>query len=101
YLAGQFWIMSMPSLPPAGTVWHARYFAGAILGASGSFSFHPPNERPAAVPGLRIQLSYTGTSINLTSTTDSALARIHTVPDPFYVTNALAVSSDSQRIEFV
>jgi hypothetical protein len=101
YLTGQFWIMSMPSLPAAGTVWHARYIAGGIGGAPGSFSFYPVYQRPAAVPGLRIQLSYTGTSVDLTHTTDTALARIHTVPDPFYVTNALATSSDSQHIEFV
>lgn len=101
YLAGEFWILSMPVLPAAGTVWHARYLAGAITGAPGTFSFVPADFRPAAVPGLRIQLSYRGTAIDLTHTTDSMLAKVHTVPDPFYVTDALASSADSQHIEFV
>jgi len=101
YLAGQFWIMSMATLPASGTVWHARYLAGAITGTPGSLAFTPADYQPPAVPGLRIQLSYTGSSIDLTHTTDSALARIHTVPDPFYVTDALATSADSQHIEFV
>jgi len=101
YLAGKFWLVSMPALPSAGTVWHARYIAGHIIGARPNLTFAPAAVTPAAVPGLRIRVPYVGTALDLTHTTDSMLARIHTVPDPFYVTNALGTAADSQHIEFV
>jgi hypothetical protein len=101
YLAGKFWMVALPALPAAGTVWHARYFAGHIVGVRPNMTYVPADLSPPAVPGLRIRLSYNGSAIDLTHTTDSMLARVHTVPDPFYVTNALASSADSQRIEFV
>ncbi|HKR56873.1 MAG TPA: hypothetical protein VJS20_11270, partial [Gemmatimonadales bacterium] len=101
YLAGKFWLVSTASLPTAGTVWHARYIDGHIFGARPSMTYTPAPISSPAVPGLRLRMSYAGSSVDLTHTTDSLLARIHTVPDPFYVTNALSTATDSQHIEFV
>jgi len=101
YLAGRFWLVATASLPTPGSVWHARYLAGHITGTRPNLSFVPNASTSAAVPGLRFRVSYAGSSLDLTHTTDSMLARVHTVPDPFYVTNALASSADSQHIEFV
>jgi hypothetical protein len=44
---------------------------------------------------------YTGTVFDATVTSDSALAKIHTVPDPYYVTNAFEQSSNSKILKFV
>ncbi|HZH39913.1 MAG TPA: hypothetical protein VFD85_02830 [Gemmatimonadales bacterium] len=102
YLAGQFWIMSMPALPASGTVWHARYIAGNISGASGSYAFVPPDFRPAAVPGISASASYKGSApLDLKKTNTDLLAAVHTVPDPYYVTNALEITPSAKVMKFV
>lgn len=101
YLAGKFWLVSAASLPTAGTVWHARYVDGHIVGARPNLTYTPAPISSPAVPGLRLRMAFAGSSVDLTHTNDSMLARIHTVPDPFYVTNALSTATDSQHIEFV
>ena len=57
--------------------------------------------RPPAVPGLRAQVAYQGSTFNASVTTDSMLQRIHTVPDPYYVTNALEISPNIKVLKFV
>jgi hypothetical protein len=102
YLAGQFWIMSMPALPASGTVWHARYMAGNITGSSGSYAFVPPSFRPAAVPGLSASASFKGSApLDLKKTDPDLLAAVHTVPDPYYVTNALEITPTAKVMKFV
>jgi hypothetical protein len=100
YLNGNFFVMQMAALPAAGTVWNARFYAGNITGTSGSYAFQGAI-RPAAVPGLRIKLDYTGATVDPTVTADSLLARIHTVPDPYYVTNALEITANTKVLRFV
>lgn len=102
YLAGQFWEMGMASLPVAGTVWHARYLAGAVTGTPGSFGFTEASARPAAVPHLTVGLSFTGSKpLDLTKTSDAQMAAVHTVPDPYYVTNALEITPNNKVLKFV
>jgi hypothetical protein len=99
YIAGQFFVMQMAALPAAGTTWTVRTYAGSITGSPGSFSFHAAN-RPAAVPGLTLQVKYQPAVA--TGTTDAdAFASIHTVPDPYYVTNSLEQSPNNKVLEFV
>ena len=102
YLNGHFFLMQLATLPAAGTVWHARFFAGSITGtaAAGNYAFIPA-ARPPAVPGLRAQVAYSGAIVNAKVTADSNLARIHTVPDPYYVTNALETSPTDKQLRFV
>jgi hypothetical protein len=102
YLNGHWFVMQMASLPTAGTVWNARYFTGSITGtaAAGDYEYTPAI-RPAAVPGLQIQLSYSGSSLDATVTTDSLLARVHTVPDPYYVTNPMEIAVNRKVLRFV
>jgi hypothetical protein len=102
YLNGHFFLMSMSSLPAAGTVWNARFFSGNITGsASGDDYAFVGDVRPAAVPGLRIAITYTGATLNDSVTTDDDLARIHTVPDPYYVTNAMEITTNRKVLKFV
>ena len=100
YLAGQFFLMQMATLPPAGTVWHARYYSGVITGTPGSFAF-TPDVRPPPVPGLTVRAIYTGATLNPQATTAANLNRIHTVPDPYYVSNALETNANNKVLEFV
>ena len=102
YLNGHFFLMQMTALPAAGTVWNARFFAGAITGtgADGDYTFVPAI-RPPAVPGLRIQAKFTGTTVDPSKTTEAALAKVHTVPDPYYVTDALEATANTKVLKFV
>jgi hypothetical protein len=102
YLAGRFWLMSMPAVPASGTVWNARYFAGNVTGGPGTWGFAEASSRPAAVPGLRAAISFTGSApVDVKHTTDAQLALVHTVPDPYYVTNALEITPNNKVMKFV
>jgi len=111
YLNGHFFLMQMAALPTAGTVWNARFYSGAVRVAANDSIGTPPGQphygsflsaiRPPNVPGLRSQFQFTGSTFNPTATNDSILARVHTVPDPYYVTNALEVSPNTKTLMFV
>ena len=102
YLAGKFWIMNMAALPTAGTVWNARYVAGNITGTAGTYGFAEASSRPAAVPGLRAAICFTGSSaVDVKNTTDAQLSLVHTVPDPYYVTNSLEITPNNKVLKFV
>jgi len=100
YLNGHFFLMQMAALPAAGTVWHARFFSGSITGAVGSYEFSAAL-RPPAVPGLRASFTFTGSTLNTAATNDSLLRNVHTVPDPYYVTDALEITANSKILKFV
>jgi hypothetical protein len=99
YIAGQFFMMQMAALPAAGTVWNLRTYSGDITGTSGSYAWVDAT-RPPAVPGLQVSVQYSG-STTTTTTSDSAFAAIHTVPDPYYVTNPLETSANNKVLQFV
>jgi hypothetical protein len=99
YLAGQYYLMQMAALPSS-TVWYARYYAGTVTGsaAGGDFAFIPA-VRPPAVPGLTGRVQYEGSSLD--TTTVVSLDRVHTVPDPYYVTNSLEITANQKFLKFV
>ena len=99
YLNGHFFLMQMTALPAA-TVWNARFYAGTIIGTAGSYQFED-QIRPPAVPGLRARVTYTGSTLDASVTSDSLLALVHTVPDPYYVTNELETSPNTKILNFV
>ena len=101
YLNGNNFLMQMASLPTAGTVWHARFYAGNITGSTGSYAFVPAAARPPAVPGLRVHATFTGTTFTPKVTSQASLDSIHTVPDPYYVTDAFEQSTNSKILRFV
>src|SRR3989442_683224 len=102
YLNRHVFLMQLANLPSAGTVWNARFFAGSItgMGAAGDYAF-TGSVRPPAVPGLRVQVAYTGSTFDSTATNNAVLARVHTVPDPYYVTNALEATANTKILRFV
>jgi hypothetical protein len=102
YLNGHFFLMQAAQLPSAGSVWHARFYAGRIRAStSGTTWSFTGTTRPPAVPGLRARLTIEGSTYNPLAITDSQLARIHTVPDPLYVASAYQTSPDTAVLRFV
>jgi hypothetical protein len=108
YLNGHFTLF-LGALPATGTVWNARFYSGRVRGvapttdpdtAKPPFSF-AGSTRPPAVPGLRAQFQFTGSQFSANVTNDSVFAKIHTVPDPYYVTNALEFTQNTKVLKFV
>ena len=102
YVNGHFFLMQATSLPSAGTVWSVRFYAGTVTGtaAQANYAFRPAT-RPPAVPGLRAQVPYQGSRFTPMVTNDSVLARVHTVPDPYYVANGYELAPDTLGLKFV
>ena len=109
YLNGHFFLMQTGATLPSSTVWHARFYSGRWRGAAPTTApdtAKPPfaftgNIRPPAVPGLRAQFTYQGSTFSANVTNDSVLALVHTVPDPYYVTNALEFTQNTKVLKFV
>lgn len=108
YLPGHFFTFELPpggALPTAGVVWTMRSYIGAISGGrgdagdEGDYSFTPTAPAVTAV-GSTVRLSFDVTN-QVVAATSTDLQRVHTVPDPYYVTNAFEQSPDSKIIKFV
>jgi len=110
YLAGHFFLFEMdaPVPPAAGTVWTMRSYVGAISGGGGAvgtagnlgtyaFSAQPS---PFTAVGATLAIKYDVTNV-IRSTTASDLAKVHTVPDPYYVSQGFALGSGGEGIKFV
>jgi hypothetical protein len=99
YLSGTTTLFQLAALPAAGTVWTLRTYTGALNGSSGSFSF-TPSTRPFTAVGAGLKFSFSAQN-NLLATTKEDLERVHTVPDPYYVTNQFEQTTDTKIIKFV
>ena len=100
YLNGEWFLMRMTALPAANTVWNARFYSGNVTGYAGTYAYRAA-VRPPAVPGLKLRIQYSGTTFDAAVTTDSLLDRVHTVPDPYYVTNQLEITASTKVLRFV
>jgi hypothetical protein len=87
------------TVPAPGTVWTMRSYAGYINGSPGSFSFTPQTRNFAAL-GADLKMSFDATN-TLIAAKKNDLSRVHTVPDPYYVTNQFEQTTDSKIIKFV
>ena len=109
YIAGHFFLFEMaaPTLPQ-GTVWNLRTYVGAISGGGGAvgsagnlgayaFAAQPS---PFTAVGASLKAAYSVTN-TVRTTTKGDLASVHTVPDPYYVTNAFETSPSGHIIKFV
>ena len=112
YLAGHIFLIEMnsatPTAPAAGTVWTMRSYTGAISGGGGSvgtggnqgaYSFQAVPS-PFTAVGASLTAAYSVTNA-LRQATESDLDAVHTVPDPYYVTNAYESSPSGKQIKFV
>jgi hypothetical protein len=104
YMPGGLYLFQMAALPVA-TVWSLRDYVGAITGGTGfggnlgAYAFRP-EVRPFAAPGLQVQVNFEVAN-NVLAPSTADLRRVHTVPDPYYVTNSFEQSTDNKIIKFV
>jgi len=103
--------MEMSSLPAAGTQWHLRAITGIMTAdctpAPGpvmtdctNYTFSPNPTAPTNVPGLEYVITVERQfAVNPMDTTDLSL--VHTVPDPYYVTNNMEITTNRKILKFV
>ncbi|MFL5476355.1 MAG: hypothetical protein ACJ8A6_11740, partial [Gemmatimonadales bacterium] len=107
YLPGYFFNIELAggTLPAQGTVWSMRSYSGAVTGGhgdagdEGSYAFFPA-ERPFTAVGVTNRLTFSLNNQVVASTADD-LSRVHTVPDPYYVTSQFEQTTDTKIIKFV
>jgi len=56
--------------------------------------------RASLIPGLQVQFTVANPTL-VTAVTNQDLSRVHTVPDPYYVTNGYEATTDSKILQFV
>lgn len=99
YINGEPFIFQTATLPQ-NTVWTYRSYQGAVTRTGTTYAFTPYASSPA-VPGLRLRAMVTGTPSTFSTTTSGDLTAVHTVPDPYYVTNALELTANTKVLRFV
>ncbi len=108
YLRGHYYVIELTggAVPAAGQQWTVRDYTGAIRGGNGTagqfgdYVYTPDTQRPFNSIGasMKFQLNVTNA---VSAVTDEALAAVHTVPDPYYVTSAYDRQVSSKVINFV
>lgn len=107
YIAGHSHIFQLTGgLPAAGTVWTLRGYAGRLRATTGEATADPSGytyEQRVASPmlaGVRVRYNVASRTAGR-AVTKADLERVHTVPDPYYVTNDFEVTTESKIIKFV
>ncbi|MEO8296079.1 MAG: hypothetical protein ABI613_11240, partial [Gemmatimonadota bacterium] len=109
YLAGDWFTFELQGgvLPPSGRVWTLRQYVGAIQGGTGAagslgaYSYTLPEAvLPLTSVGVEARLSYDVVN-QVNAPTNHDLSAVHTVPDPYYLTNSFEGEAGSQVIKFV
>jgi hypothetical protein len=109
YIAGDMFTFELTggAVPAAGAVWALRQYIGAIQGGQGAggdygpYQYsHPEEVLPLTAVGTELRATYSVTN-NVAASTANDLSRVHTVPDPYYVTSAFEQTTDSKIIKFV
>jgi len=110
-LNGESFFMEMAALPAAGTEWHLRAVAGIMtadctpaLGETmtdcTNYTFAPNPAQATNVPGLKYVISVEQQyAVNAADSVDLSL--VHTVPDPYYVTNNMEITTNRKILKFV
>lgn len=97
YVDGAPYFFLTATLPAKPAVWTLRSYSGNVV-KSGSYSFtaKPGN----LVPGTAL-VATTSTAASYPATGSYSLDQVHTVPDPYYVTNALEITPNNKVLKFV
>jgi hypothetical protein len=109
YVSGTYTMFELTggAVPAAGTVWTLRTYAGMSYGGQGvgggslglPYSYTPAT-RPFTAVGASVQVAFDVTN-RMAAVRSSDLRQVHTVPDPYYVTNGYEQSADNKIIKFV
>jgi hypothetical protein len=107
YINGQAFIFQLTggTLPAAGTIWTLRTYTGLVAAtnpgtATPSAYRYTPQAASPIVPGLRV-IFRVPEGMQLAATVDADLDAVHTVPDPYYVTNSLELTANTKVLRFV
>jgi hypothetical protein len=108
YLAGHIFMFELApggAVPTAGTVWTMRSYIGYVTGGNGGAASLGPyaftgEPRTFSALGAAVRLTYSASNV-LAAATKGDLSQVHTVPDPYYVTNAFEATTESKVIRFV
>lgn len=108
YIAGRITMFELTggAVPSSGTVWALRSYVGNIKGGKGGpagdlgpYTF-TEGTRPFTAVGAQLQVTYSVTN-QVNPASSKALNAVHTVPDPYYVTNGYEQSTDNKVVKFV
>jgi hypothetical protein len=107
YLPGHMFGFELAAgVPASGTVWTMRSYTGGIQGGKGGpggdegpYVFNSVI-RPFTASGAELRFAFDVVN-QLASTTRADLSKIHTVPDPYYVTSEFEQTTDTKVIKFV
>jgi len=108
YMPGYYFYFELPAggtVPAAGTVWSLRTYTGAISGGhgdagdEGNYTFTPAG-RPFTAVGAQSRVSFNVVN-QVAAVSKDDLTRVHTVPDPYYVTSQFEQTTDTKIIKFV
>lgn len=109
YVNGERYIVRLTggTPPAAGAIWTLRAYAGTVRSSTATIQTANPagytyaaTDRPPIIPGLEVRF-VVNQPTQLVALEDSMLNRIHTVPDPYYVTNALEFTQNTKVLNFV
>ncbi len=106
------------AIPAAGTIWHLKATGGATLTATctpaipatfyafgaqptdcSNYSYTPPPLRNPYAPGMSYKIRVTQAFAIAAAAGD--ISHVHTVPDPYYVTNSLEITANTKVLRFV
>ena len=71
----------------------------ATLCQWGTYAFVPNTPLPFNAPGASVQFTFNVSNTKL-AMSNAILGKIHTVPDPYYVTSAYDIAVNSKDIQF-
>ncbi len=108
YLKGHAFMFELAGgVPDEGTEWTMRDYVGAISGGDGAagdggkYVFTTQEQpRPFDVIGASVKFAF-DVQNQLVASDQDQLSKVHTVPDPYYVTSAFEATTTSKIIKFV
>jgi hypothetical protein len=111
YVAGTITFFGQMAALPTATHWTLRSYSGAVFGGKGSSAttFNPGNigpyrfiskPRPMTAVGAEVVFRWSVDQVT-THATQADLSLVHTVPDPYYVTNGFESDPTHKVIKFV
>ena len=109
YVKGRWFLVELTggAVPATGAQWTMRDYVGAINGGSGAagnagnYAFTTQDmPRPLTAIGAAVKFKFNVTN-EVQASSSASLAKVHTVPDPYYVTSAFEATTTTKIIRFV
>jgi hypothetical protein len=108
YLNGERYLFRLTggAAPAAGTVWTVRTYAGVVRATTNASTATPSGYRLTKtdpnpiIPGLNVTFNVAART-EVAAEDETTLANVHTVPDPYYVTNSLELTANQKFLKFV